>query len=73
MYLIDEDIDKPSESEIVNTSNEKVEVPSQSEIVELPKVEEVEISTESNLIEQSKEEIQVVLPNQTDIIAEKRE
>ncbi len=89
MYLIDEDIDKPSESEIVsisnekvevsseseivNTSNEKVEVPSQSQIVELPKVEEVEISTESNLIEQSKEEIQVVLPNQTDIIAEKRE
>lgn len=73
MYLINEDIDKPSEPEIVNTSNEKVEVPSESEIVELPKVEEVEISTESNLLEQAKEEIQVVLPNQTDIIAEKRE
>ncbi len=73
-----EEIEKPSEPEAVEPPKEEVEKPSEPEAVEPPK-EEVEEPSEPEVAEPPKEEVQVsiesdiVLPNQIDIIEQKKE
>ena len=64
-----EEVKMPSETKEENT-NEEIEVPIESEVVEPPK-EEVEVPSEPEIVEPPKEEVEV--PSQPDIIEPPKE